>query len=60
MKELIASKIFNLMGTKFMGFIAATIMLWNGKIDQMIWVTVAAAYMGADVAGKYLEAKKGG
>lgn len=57
MKELFAIKILNLMGTKFMGFLAATIMLCYGKIDQMIWMAIAAAYMGADVAGKYLDTK---
>lgn len=58
MQGLIVTKILNFIGTKFIGFMFGTVLLWYGKIDQIIWLTLTAAYMGANVADKYFESKK--
>jgi hypothetical protein len=60
MKQFIIDKMSDLLSRKFLALILSTGLLWYGKIDQMMWLTVVGAYLGANVADKYFQSKTKG
>lgn len=55
MKEILT----NLFSRKFLALVLGTYMLYLKDIDQYVWLAIVAAYLGSNIADKYL-ANKGG
>lgn len=51
------SRLDALFSRKFVTWIVATGLLWLGKIPPDIWLYLTAAYLGLNVAQKYMEDK---
>ncbi len=60
MKDIIIKKLSEFFSRKLFLLILSTIMLYHGKIDQILWLTVAMAFIGSNIAEKYFESQKKG
>jgi hypothetical protein len=48
-----------MLSRKFIGLILATVLVWFAKIDDQVWLWVMVAYIGGNVANKFIDNYKG-
>jgi len=49
---------YSLISTRFFVFLIATLLVWKGKISDIIWLFAALGFIGVRTLNKFIESKK--